>query len=822
MNGKMKYLVTGMLSLVVGAAAIGYLVVRKENSLQPVRVSAGNVVDIQPAEQQPDRAAPADEDNDELEKKGTPAIFDKDSAMLAVFGEYNPEKQATLIPKRLTDQWDMTQAEELATPLMLTTYAEGGQRKGVLVVQRQMILDGEVVDSHSQPATISVYIFHQQGRRWYYEKGNKQVVDVGSYGQAPEGRFIKLGDDNYGILFHGGYANMGYITEFALIVGLSDASIKELGSFDMGEENSGTCDDQEEASETSDLPECWSYRGELSFLREAGEEDYIVQVSYQGTGNQDGQEGVVDVSREEYYLKRGDSYTRIDAKRAANGQPVAESELEVAELEGEAGYAEIASPEETSATNAVSTTAGPQDTSGGSGPSFDCAQATSRLQQTICKPGNSALQAVERQLTADYDKLLTTLPAAQAQWLRESQRNWLEGDAGCAEADYRYGDWAKDCLLDRYRSRLNELTLGVIINPIRPNQLPYRVVLPNGREGLFELRPAADEGQGGEELWFTSGTEAQPVAASEAGAKPGDNTLSLIGLKGGRLLLEMRGAEAASYHALDDNNRFVLQGQKSTTAAQGDYWIEFSRQWVAGDQGPRLQVDEHYQLYLHPNNLQRFYQFRFDGRPWEEQLPEPHFWLDKPDAAARYTALYREIVATKKPLSAAPDDCYERGIDWTLASASLAHWLDVVLEAQARGVAYEHAPAIIAKVLAGSEPPTFGEGEREMFRALDYLRRKLEAQQDWQERLVAASEEMTSAAEGDEAEEVAEEGAEGLPYLEIGCLNEEASSFDYAIGREYWFNTFWLRRHADGTYAVAKQVVDYALHAKPAAVGKAR
>lgn len=820
MNRKIKYLVTGILSLVVGAAAIGYVVVRKENSRQPASVSAGKELDTEPAEQQPDSVAPADEDNGELEKKGTPAIFDKDSAMLAVFGEYNPAKQGTLIPKRLTDQWDLAQAEELATPLMLTTYAEGGQRKGVLVVQRQMILDGEVVDAHSQPVTISVYIFKQKGRRWYYEKGNQQVVEVGSYGQAPEGRFIKLGDDNYGILFYGGYANMGYVTEFALIVGLSDASIKELGSFDTGEENSGTCDDEAAASETSDLPECWSYRGELSFLRETGEEDYIVQLSYQGTGRQDGQEGVVDVSREEYFLKQGDSYTRIDAKRAANGQPVAESELEVTELEEAAGAAEIASPEQTSApANAVTTTAGPREASGGPGPSFACAQATSRLQQTICKPEHSALQAVERQLAAHYDKLLTTLPATQAQWLRESQRNWLDGEAGCAD-DYRYGDWATDCLLDSYRSRLHELTLGVIINPLRPHQLPYRVVLPNGREGLFELRPAADEGQGGEELWYVSGTEAQRVAASEAGAKPGDKTISLIGLKGDRLLLEMRGAEAASYHALDDNNRFVLQGQKATTAAQGDYWIEFSRQWVAGDNGPRLQVDEHYQFYLHPNNLQRFYQFRFDGQPWEEQLPEPHYWLDKPDVAARYTALYREIIAAKQPLSAAPDDCYERGIDWTLASASLAHWLDVVLEAQARGVAYEHAPAIIAKVLAGSERPMLGEGEREMFRALDYLRRKLEAQQDWQERLAAASE-----AEEREAEEEAEEGAEeevGLPYLEIGCLAEEHSSFDYAIGREYWFNTFWWRRHADGTYAVAKQVVDYALHAKPAVGGKAR
>ncbi len=829
MKGKSKFLLAaGAVLLLVCVVVIILLVMHKKGAGQTGNADTGQVAEASAALETANESL-FEEDGDELEKKGTPAAFNEGSAMLAIFGEYSEEHGGTLIPRQLTDQWDMEQAEELATPLLAKIYQEGDQRKGVLVVQRQMVSDGEVVASHAQQATISVYIFTQKGRRWYFEKGNKEVTEIGAYGEAPERRLIKLGDDKYGILFNGGYANMGQVISYATLIGLSDKSINELGAFDTGEENSGACDEQAEEAEANALDECWSYSGELNFLRDGGKDYYLLGVNYQGTGHQDGQDGIVDVGREEYYQKVGDSYTRVDAKRAADSTPVAQSELEVAEVEGVEGdegdegdeTTESAAPrQELPHDPAITITEG-RLVASGPGPSFDCAQASTTLQQTICKPENSELQAVERKLTALYDKLLAKLPEKQAQWLRESHHNWLAGDAGCIESDYRYGDWAKDCLLDSYRTRLDEMTLGVFANPVLPNQLPYRVVLPNGLEGVFTLKPLTTEGDG-EELWFSSGADSRRVGAIASGAKELDTAISLIGVKGDRLLVKITTADAVSYHALDEKNNFVLQGQKSSKEAGEHYWIDFSARWVAGDNGPRLQLDEDYQnaesnfgiAYIHPKDRQRIYQFHFDGQPWEEALPEPQSWLDKPDAAVRYTALYREIIAANKPLAAAPDDCFERGIDWTLASASLAHWLGVVQEARRRGVAYDQAASILGKVLVSNERPTLNEGERELFRALDYMRRKLEANEGWQQQPEAAQDEGANEVEGSDES--------GAPYLTIGCLNEEEPSFDYVIDREHWFNTFWLRRHADGTYAVAKQVVDYALHSKPAGLSAAR
>ena len=130
--------------------------------------------------------------------------------MAAVFCEYDRAKGGTLLPIEYTATWDMTRAEYLATPLLAATYVEGGIDKGVLVVQRQIIVENEVAWSHATSAVVSVYVFKRAGARWQFEKGAKEALDAGAKGNAAGAELIKLGDDRFGLWFEGGDIHQGY------------------------------------------------------------------------------------------------------------------------------------------------------------------------------------------------------------------------------------------------------------------------------------------------------------------------------------------------------------------------------------------------------------------------------------------------------------------------------------------------------------------------------------------------------------------------------------------------------------------------------------
>jgi hypothetical protein len=70
-----------------------------------------------------------------------PATFDEHTAMAAIFCEYDRGKSGTLLPVEHTKPWDMTRVEYLVTPMLAATYVEGGVEKGVLVAQRQIIVE---------------------------------------------------------------------------------------------------------------------------------------------------------------------------------------------------------------------------------------------------------------------------------------------------------------------------------------------------------------------------------------------------------------------------------------------------------------------------------------------------------------------------------------------------------------------------------------------------------------------------------------------------------------------------------------------------------
>jgi hypothetical protein len=237
-----------------------------------------------------------------------PKVFNKASAMLAIFCEYDAEHDGTLIPVRFTKDWQTRGARVLATPLLVATYHERGIRKGVLAVQRQDLdEDGEPIMGHAVSATISIYVFREQEESFVFEKGARNATATGAHGTAPGGRLMRLGTDRTGIWFEGGDVHQGYTNDYALVFSLSDPSIVHLGTFDTGQSNSGACPEAPWGHE-----DCWGYEGHPELVPVPGDPFAILRIRYEGTEKPESSDRITSKNVNVCYARRGDRYEVLD------------------------------------------------------------------------------------------------------------------------------------------------------------------------------------------------------------------------------------------------------------------------------------------------------------------------------------------------------------------------------------------------------------------------------------------------------------------------------------------------------------------------------
>lgn len=249
-------------------------------------------------------------------KSARPAIFNEETAMLAVYGEYSAQHKGTLIPVEYTGAWDMANAEVLATPIMVGTYVENGVEKGVIAVQRQMIVQGEAAWSHGSKAEIAVYVFAYNGKEYVFEKGKRDVTEAGAWGSAPGGRLIRIGRDKYGLLFEGGYTTQGEAQDYAFIIGLSDGTPAVAVEFDTrGSYN----------AEESD--KSWQWEGEFEFLQDDTSDYFPLRLTSEGTV--DVNDKLRSLHKVQHYVYSHGKYRTTSEARYRKLQAVNASQIDV-------------------------------------------------------------------------------------------------------------------------------------------------------------------------------------------------------------------------------------------------------------------------------------------------------------------------------------------------------------------------------------------------------------------------------------------------------------------------------------------------------------
>lgn len=243
--------------------------------------------------------------------------------MLAIFGAYDEKRGGTLLPVTLTKGWKIENANGLATPLSVDLYEETGKRKGVLAVQIQSVREGEVDESHVSAAEVSVYVFGFNGSNWVFEKGKKSVIKTGAYGKAPGNRLIRIGDAKFGLLFEGGDVHQGYFDQYASMISLGEPKIAAVFDASTGHDNSGACTDDEKELKDVDLglKRCWGHATEISFVRIAGDDYYMLRLDDSGTEEDEKTGKVVPVKRVTYLRMRPEGYKPVEGE-AVTGERV--------------------------------------------------------------------------------------------------------------------------------------------------------------------------------------------------------------------------------------------------------------------------------------------------------------------------------------------------------------------------------------------------------------------------------------------------------------------------------------------------------------------
>ena len=267
---------------------------------------------------------PATAAADRCDDLATPATFDAATAMLAVFCEYNGEKGGTLLPTANTASWNVSRAETLATPMLAVTYRERGTRKGVLVVQRQMLYEGEPASGHAQTAIASVYVFNHTGTRWTIERRAEQALEAGQNGNAPLPSLVRTGPDRFGLWFVGGDMGQGYTFDYAYLVPLSDGPIAEGGRFDLGASNSGACSDDPKERDDS-IHACWSWTATPQFVRMPGRADDLLRLTANGneSADRDNVDKITVKTDVVCYAKSGAAYAVVNDPKCGGYRAVA-------------------------------------------------------------------------------------------------------------------------------------------------------------------------------------------------------------------------------------------------------------------------------------------------------------------------------------------------------------------------------------------------------------------------------------------------------------------------------------------------------------------
>jgi hypothetical protein len=230
--------------------------------------------------------------------------FSAKKAFELLYGNYSEEqKESNWKPSKeelakFYESSDSSSEKDFyVTSVLVSPFKEAGTDK-YMVVTSASPPDN---DCHACAPVLGVAVFKKDGNKWSLELEQKYVDKIGSYGTAPDGKLVKIGDDSYGILLESSDTGQGYTYQGVALLANINRTFKNVLFAQTAGDNSGTCGD--------DLGPCWQFSSKYEFIPGKNKNFYDFKVEFTGTkGQEDDPKKVIPANETKIYEFNGTDY----------------------------------------------------------------------------------------------------------------------------------------------------------------------------------------------------------------------------------------------------------------------------------------------------------------------------------------------------------------------------------------------------------------------------------------------------------------------------------------------------------------------------------
>lgn len=162
--------------------------------------------------------------------------------------------------------------------LVSAPFAQGGLQKQLLLISspaKAMSMEG----CHGCQAPISGGVFALRDNAWHVEFHAPVLDHLGEWGQAPVGKFVRMGPENYGAVFLDSWSGMGSSTTTFILYGYVSGTLRKLL----------TLKDVRSCGENVDGTKSWCKEITYCFVPGANPEIYDLWLETRGTDYQGGE-----------------------------------------------------------------------------------------------------------------------------------------------------------------------------------------------------------------------------------------------------------------------------------------------------------------------------------------------------------------------------------------------------------------------------------------------------------------------------------------------------------------------------------------------------
>lgn len=469
---------------------------------------------------------------------------------------------------------------------------------------------------------------------------------------------------------------------------------------------------------------------------------------------------------------------------------------------------------------------------------INCAKPATAIKTAICS--DRAYNLAEKNTTLN-NLYKSKIHTPDVNLLKASQNQWISfRDSYCTHKKYDYQ--VTYCLNELYSDRINELENNLIsfsyipeknpqkiqIGKLLSGDLTYSSELPEsieqGTETDIQLESSEDVRSYGSIIEITEGNTSLNLwsAISEYYGGPSDTFvpkwIKFYPYKNAYILVEVNSIEdhdaptssgiysetTFTYSILTNEKKLYPQGTISRST--GNY---ISRLWKSWDTSQGLSLTTLKTTYRHDNynyllpHEYSTYSFNLvNDRGWIATKKTLDRDLEEPIQSSKYLVIFSnadsKIAKPEYQLDSEP--CYENGINWSQVANSLNYWIDIAVKVEAETTRKQLIYAL-PKLFNYNKDYRFTTQQKAIAIGLNYYLNIIESTDNWKDKLnsIGTPEELSLETMTDA----------GFPAQNYTCSNEiRLNNFEY-IKFNKWLYTFWLRRHLDGTYSQARQIVKY-------------